>query len=335
MSGGLLGSCALLGVSIAAWTWPSPPSPVTAAAFVLPRLWMLWLAVLGALLGLTWLRTLPLLRLVTGAQLAGLGLVFLLVWGRAAWGPLTSAEPELVVMSWNVQRLGWDSPERDARLDCVVAGVLAADPDLLVLLELTAEDLEELGPRLELSCEHSDYQGSGRTDHGGLAACTRGEDWTLGLRAPRRFKTDEPWYYVFTEAVSEAGTLNLMAVHLQPYGLAGVLAGERSPEATSAGQQTAARDLLVRVGKLEDPTLIAGDFNSGRDAALHVALRRTLQDTFEAGAWGGAPSVEAMGWLPLRIDYVYATEDFEVVRSRVPALDCSDHRPVVSGLRWR
>ena len=333
----LVASCLLLGLSIAGWTWPAPPPPVTALTFVMARIWMVWLGLLALLLGLSTVLRRPELRLVAGSQLGLLGLVFLAVWGRAWWGPLAADPTDLVVMSWNVQRLGWDHADHDAKVDCVVAGVGAADPDLLVLLEVTAEDLEELAPRLGLSCEHTDYRGTGRADFGGLAACTRGEDWSLGLHAPRRFQTDEPWYYVFTEAVGPLGTLNLMAVHLQPYGVSKrTLVGEGpNPETTAANQQAAAQDLLVRVGKLEDPTLIAGDFNSGRDAALHVALRRTLQDAWEQGAWGGVSTVQAFDWLPLRIDYVYASQEFEVSRARVPSLDCSDHRPVVSGLRWR
>ena len=37
-------------------------------------------------------------------------------------------------------------------------------------------------------------------------------------------------------------------------------------------------------------------------------------------------------WVPLRIDYVYASSDFQVVGSDVLDAGCSDHRAVVSRL---
>ncbi len=37
-------------------------------------------------------------------------------------------------------------------------------------------------------------------------------------------------------------------------------------------------------------------------------------------------------WLPLRIDYVYASEELPVVRARLPSVGCSDHLPVVVDL---
>jgi len=331
----LAGSLGLLVVSIAGWTWARPPAVVTGVTFLLPALWLIWGSVLAAMLSLALVTRTGALGRFVGAQLGGGVVVFLLVWGRA-WAPALPGEGTVRVMSWNVQRLGWEDPERAARIDCVVASVTQADPDLLVLLELDARDLVELEGRLDLACEHTDYRGTGRENHGGLAACTRGSEWSLGLHAPRAFSTDEPWYYVFTEAVHASGVVNLMAVHLRPYEVARFgLTGGSDPEDISASQQEAARDLLVRVEALRDPTVVAGDFNSGRDAALHVGMRRHLVDTWEAAGLGPGRTVWALGWLPLRIDYVYATRDFTVVDSEIPAWDCSDHRPVLSELRWR
>jgi endonuclease/exonuclease/phosphatase (EEP) superfamily protein YafD len=87
----------------------------------------------------------------------------------------------------------------------------------------------------------------------------------------------------------------------------------------------------------KDPTIVAGDFNSVRDAPLHGRMRARLRDAFEVAGWGPGFTVwrGPEGLLPFRIDYVYVTEDFAVKSASAPAIDCSDHRPVLAELALR
>jgi endonuclease/exonuclease/phosphatase (EEP) superfamily protein YafD len=130
---------------------------------------------------------------------------------------------------------------------------------------------------------------------------------------------------------------NLLGVHLHPYELSmgRWIDLSRRGEAVQRAQSDQSAALLERMGRLDDPTLVAGDFNSTRDAALHVGLRQTLTDTWERGGLGFGGTVRLLGWAPLRVDYSYASGEFAVIKSRVVEAGCSDHRPVVSDLVLR
>ena len=176
---------------------------------------------------------------------------------------------------------------------------------------------------------------------------------SLEAGSGQRFVDDEDWFYVFSEVRRDDRLFNVLAVHLTPYDYAaqrlrtGVkeLATkgdpsslqdlERSSEQVVKGQSDQAAALLHRVRRLEHPTVVAGDFNSTRDAALHTQLRQHLVDTFERGGFGFGGTLDVGGWLPLRIDFVYASPRFAVLGSRVVPAGCSDHRPVVSELVLR
>ena len=66
-----------------------------------------------------------------------------------------------------------------------------------------------------------------------------------------------------------------------------------------------------------------------------MALRTPLTDVFETGGRGFGPTIHLMGWLPIRIDYLYASADFAVQSAQVLPRDCSDHRAVVADVVLR
>lgn len=326
---------ALWAVTAAGRSWSAPPVFVSAAVTFLPYLYVgLAIALFGAWTLLPDRRLLPTLLGLTGAS-AGL-----------LWGPSWRHDPDesegrrLRVMSWNVRRL-WGGPGEVGNLRdvadataCVVERVEAEQPDVLALLEVSRRDVASLSSRLGLSCVHSDYLGEDDPDLGGLAACVRGHDLVI-RGGPRRFVDDDPWTYVFAEIDDGSTVFNLMSVHLAPYRFdAGGSIAELSRRGEvvfrNQGDQSAA--LLDLVGRLHDPTVMAGDFNSTRDTALHASLRGRLVDAWERGGQGFGATVRFMERLPLRVDYVYVTPGFAVKGTRVPDVSCSDHRPIVTDL---
>ena len=259
--------------------------------------------------------------------------LWLAIWGRAWWASPTAEEGDTVrVLSWNVQRLGFEDADQGPRLDCVVAAAKAVQPDLLALMEVSARDVQRLSTRLGLDCEHIDYRGTGREDRGGVAACARSPEWKLGRSGSRRFVDDGDWYFIFAEMVrrDEHQVLNLVSLHLQPNRLS--LSGPRSPGAVAETHHAEADALLARMATLQDPTVVAGDFNSTRETRLHGALRVHLVDAYEQAGWGPGRTAVAAGLVPLRVDYIYATPDIKPASAANPAVDCSDHRPVVADL---
>ncbi|MCB9673760.1 MAG: endonuclease/exonuclease/phosphatase family protein [Alphaproteobacteria bacterium] len=300
---------------------------LTAALFVLPYLFVVhvaWTFALWALLPDR--RSLP---VVLGATLLAMA---------ALWGPALAARGQdaegtpITVMSWNVRRL-WGGPDDGGdALRCAVQAIEAASPDVLALMEVSRDNVRALEKALGMRCVHGTYNAGGADRHGGLAACARGGTHLVD-GAALRFVDDEDWHYVAAEVEREGRVFNLLAVHLTPYRLGASQVAEA--RRTAAGQANQSAALLERVARFQDPTVVAGDFNSTRDFYLHSALRTHLTDVWERAGLGPGATKLAMDWLPLRIDYIYASDAFAVRDASVPQVGCSDHRPVVSALVLR
>jgi endonuclease/exonuclease/phosphatase family metal-dependent hydrolase len=320
--------CGLLVVTGIGRNLRSPPVPLVAALVVLPYLY----ALTACILSTVWILVPD--RRTPPALLAAVVLVAAGLWGVAVadW-PESAPGVPLRVVTWNVRRL-WGGPgDGGDPTTCVVQALDKANPDLLTLQEVSRHDVDTLESRLGLSCVHTDYFGTGDPDDGGLAACVREGRWTLRSGQTSRFVPDGDWHYVFAELAHKNRVVNVMSVHLQPYRLRAGGIGRAAGVAARQGNQSA--ELLRRVSQLRDPTILAGDFNSTRDAALHVALRNDLVDSFERGGTGFGSTFHLFDLLPIRIDYAYVTPDFAVTHAEVVPAPCSDHLGVRADLILR
>lgn len=318
----------LVGITGLGRTVRSAPIVLTALVTVLPYLFGGVLVLLFAAWSLA-----PDRRLLPGL------LAIVLVLGAVIWGPAMASRGQTAdgtavrVVSWNVRRL-WGGPDTSRPADqCVVDTLRALDADVLSLQEVSRRDVDTLTAVLDLTCSHTDYLGRDDPDDGGLAVCVRAGDWSLERTETPQFVRGQPWNYVFTEVSDGTHVFNVLGVHLQPYRLGSRGLAGASEVPSRQGDQSA--ELLRRVRRFKDPTVVAGDFNSTRDGALHVSLRDELIDAFERGGSGLGATFHFMDWLPVRIDYVYVTPSFAVVESRIVPEDCSDHRAVVSELVLR
>lgn len=318
----------LLGITEAGRWVRSPPIPLTAVVTVLPYVYGVVLVVLFGVWAAVPDRRLPPLLLAAVVIVAGV------LWGPslAGWGESAAGEPVRTV-TWNVRRLWGGAEDGGDPAACVIDTLRELEPDVLSLQEVSRRDVAALEMALDLECAHTDYLGIGDPSVGGVAVCVRGDHWTLHSGAGARFVPSEDWRYVFAEVAHDDRVFNVLAVHLQPYRLWAGGIDESFDVPAQQGDQSA--ELLRRVGRFRDPTLVAGDFNSTRDQALHVALRTPLTDVFETGGRGFGPTIHLLGWLPIRVDYLYASDDFAVHTAEVLARDCSDHRPVVADLVLR
>jgi len=333
---------ALLGATAAGRELSAPPAPLTVVVLFLPY----GFAALATLVFALW-AAIPDRRLPP-ALLAVLAVVGVVRWGPRWVRPAPDQPDDVRVLTWNIQRLWGDAGQARASLGCVVDAVRTADPDVATFLEISGEDLPALEEALGMRCAHSPYFAGGGPRTGGLAACVRRDGWTV-RGAGQRFVDSEDWSYVFAEVQRGSDVFNLLAVHLVPYriterdlrrSLDDLVAGrpataiqlrDRSEQIVRAqADQSAA--LLERVARLRDPTVIAGDFNSTRDTALHVQLRSHLTDTWEQVGRGFGGTIRAFDHIPLRIDYIYASDAFAPRAAQVPSVPCSDHLPVVADL---
>lgn len=284
-------------------------------------------------------------------------------WGRSwvAWpaGLLggAPAAQHIRVATWNVARLGEFcgrsdcAAEESAAMACVGDVLAQQRPDMLALQEISLRRLNALEEALGWHCRLPDgqaawidYAGNKVEGHGGVAVCVpRDGDWTLqSLQHP---SLPPSWHYIFSEVSSrETGALlNFLSVHFKPPrlneehawrvlsdGLSGLRDLGRALAETNVEQAAQASQLLASAARFQDPTVLAGDFNSTRDTTIHHGLRTQFTDSWEHGGWGYGASRVFAG-IPLRIDYIYTSAPhFSVERSRRSSRDCSDHRAVFS-----
>lgn len=331
----------------------TPPGWVAVCITLLPYLYLLLLLLYALLFGLT--RQRRFLMLIGGLLLAG-GLV----WGSSLWPrritPADHIEP-VTVMVWNVQRLG--EFVGSSQTECVARTIEAARPGLLALLEITSHQLLDLQARLNIPSHHciwSDYYGTGRKRSGGLAICVTDPEDAWAISRKRTLDLPPNWKYLFLEVQTEQNPdwppLNFLTLHIAPpkitdkriensvkalfrgeyHGVTEILNMLREYETQVKLQGTQAINALQLIQKFRDPTIIVGDFNSTRDAALHVHLREELIDAWSHAGFGIGATRYWGDVLPLRIDYIYVTKDFAVQDVAVPAAACSDHRPVLSSI---
>lgn len=315
----------LLGATWAGRTSRAPPTALTAIVTVLPYLYGLTLAVLFGVWNIFPDRRAPPLLIALVAIVAGF------LWGPAfRTGTKDPDGAQVRVLTWNVRRL-WGGPDDGGDpTACVVQALEAIQADVLSLQEVSGRDVEKLERDLGLRCVQSDYLGTGDPTAGGVAACVRPGPWTFRSGSHARFVPDKAWRYTFLELERDDRVINVLGVHLEPYRLAA--GGLQHAASVSAAQGDQSAELLRRVTRFRDPTVLAGDFNSTRDAALHVALRGLMRDAFDDGNIGFGSTFFLFDRIPIRIDFVYVTEEFAVRGARVLPIDCSDHRPLLTDL---
>ena len=297
--------------------------------------------------------------------MTGLAFSACLVWGNAFF-PRKETAPNHIhpikVMVWNIQRIGELSDSKETiiqNIACVANAIRRTSPDILVLLEVTFHQLVLLQKRLNIppgNCIWSDYYGTGRKRFGGLAICVKKGKSPWKIKVQRTLDLPPDWKYLFLEVQSphhsDWPSMNVLALHIVPPKVTDTRVGnlvtalmdgqmaagaealkmldEYEKQVELQGMQAA--QALQRIEKFRDPTIVVGDFNSTRDAALHFNMRKKLIDTWSRAGLGFGATRYWGGFLPLRIDYIYVTPDFSVQDVQTLPFFCSDHFAVVSSI---
>ena len=95
-----------------------------------------------------------------------------------------------------------------------------------------------------------------------------------------------------------------------------------------------AEEIAEKIKESPYPVLLCGDFNEIPQSYAYHTLSRGLQDAFKAR--GRGLGITYGGKIPaLRIDYVMAGPQFEVLSHRIGRSSFSDHYPVYSTVRLR
>lgn len=244
--------------------------------------------------------------------------------GPALWsyvpGPRpTTAGETLTVMSANLLGANEDTAG-------IVGEVLAAKPDLLLLLEYRAHWHAAFQAALAADYPYAEY--AQREDNFGMAIYSRmpfGEpiEMAVPLGTPNTPQA---------RAVVRLGSRDvaLYGVHLMP----------PRGRAPAVEQRREFADLLDRLKRERLPIILCGDFNFTAASPFADELRRLgLIDTHRLGGRGRGTTWPALGffrWLPgLRLDHIFLSRELTSPRSQTGLGQGSDHRPVLAEIGFR
>jgi endonuclease/exonuclease/phosphatase family metal-dependent hydrolase len=250
-------------------------------------------------------------------------------WAPASQGP--AAAIRLRVMTYNIQA--------GARgLDGLVNAIRASAPDLAALQEVDvhwaarsgfADQARALGARLGMEVRFAEiYRLPGTSGDPprefGVALLSRHPIVAFQNRALTRLSTQEaapvpaPAPGLLEARVDVQGTpVRVFNTHLDY-------------RADPAVRRQQVSEMLTALGALAAPTLVFGDLNAEPQAPELAPFFDRLRDAWPPTA--GPGFTYPAGAPAKRIDYVLVSPHFRVEAAAVPALEASDHRPVVVDL---
>ena len=95
-----------------------------------------------------------------------------------------------------------------------------------------------------------------------------------------------------------------------------------------------AKTLLDHIAQCGHPVIVAGDFNDSPFSYTYQQFRSRLQDQFKTHGLGIGATFA--GSVPgLKIDYIFADDNFESLNHRIVRTKISDHFPVISSLNLK
>lgn len=136
-------------------------------------------------------------------------------------------------------------------------------------------------------------------------------------------------------------TLRLYNVHLQSFRIAPNLNTIKNAESSRLYARSKKVMLkqfeqarLVRASMDASPhkNLVVGDFNNTQYSNVYRTLKGDMQDTYKEKGKGFGRTFELMEF-PIRIDYILADPEFEVLEHRNFNVQLSDHYPIMARLR--
>lgn len=108
---------------------------------------------------------------------------------------------------------------------------------------------------------------------------------------------------------------------------------DREQRATDAARALEAKAAAAVAAAEQGPVLVLGDMNDDSGSPTYEAFSKTLQDACDVKGAGLAKTWNSA--FPLtRIDYVWASKQFEVTSCDTISSVASDHLPVVAELGW-
>lgn len=83
----------------------------------------------------------------------------------------------------------------------------------------------------------------------------------------------------------------------------------------------------------KNPIILCGDFNDIPSSYAYTRVKGNLQDTFQKGSFGLGYTLPALPFL--RIDHIFASNDFQILSHNIKRKKISDHYPVIATVKLK
>ncbi|MEQ1823473.1 MAG: endonuclease/exonuclease/phosphatase family protein [Fimbriimonadaceae bacterium] len=253
-----------------------------------------------------------------GCAAVAIGVIAMFGRGGFQWGR-TSADRDLRVLSWNVMRgvKGFDQ---------LKATILAANPDVMVLVDSDTESLNsELPAYLAANFPSYKFVREGQMGIGSRFPVIS----TQFVSSPEGLRTRP-----FLECVLNVNNkpLRVIAAHLSRPRLTGLLKWDFSDVRNSYRKHRAqVTRLLEFADSNQTPTLLSGDFNMTPRTEDYDRIATKFKDSFaEAGkgcGWSFPQPIEGM-----RLDYIWA-RGLTPVNTEFSGHGASDHLAFIADFK--
>ncbi|WP_420319827.1 endonuclease/exonuclease/phosphatase family protein [Flagellimonas sp.] len=148
---------------------------------------------------------------------------------------------------------------------------------------------------------------------------------------------------IYADLLVQKDTVRLYNIHLQSFRIIPkieTIQSEKSSKLLSRLRKVmlkqAEQAQLIRenMATTHYKKIVVGDFNNTQYSNVYRRIKGDLQDTFLEKGKGFGRTYNLLGF-PMRIDYILADEDFEVISHKNFDEKLSDHYPVMATLRLK
>ena len=95
-----------------------------------------------------------------------------------------------------------------------------------------------------------------------------------------------------------------------------------------------AQEIKVHIANCPYPVIVCGDMNDSPMSRMYKILSSEMQDTWFAGGFGFRTTFDT--WVPgMRIDHIFASEDWNIAHYKVKSVSFSDHHIVRTVLKLK
>ncbi|MAZ73025.1 MAG: endonuclease [Flavobacteriaceae bacterium] len=147
---------------------------------------------------------------------------------------------------------------------------------------------------------------------------------------------------LFVDVVVQNDTVRVYNMHLQSFGIKPSVEELQEEDQTRVRrrlssafikQERQAEKIISHKETMHYPTLYMGDFNNTPYSFVYQLLNEGMTDAFlERG--NGLGTTFTFDFFPMRIDYIFASSDFEVLTFERIDNTSSDHYPIKATLTW-